>query len=119
MFCHRHPHRGSKVPSALKGTPGPGTGRESQEAGFRAGTGPGPARAGRVWPKPQGWKYPSLGPVSASRQRGLAPDMPLDRSLITSLMAFDVRNKFKKNALKLVASALSAVDVAELRVAVQ
>jgi calcium-dependent protein kinase len=44
-----------------------------------------------------------------------APDAPLALSLVESLRTFNAQNKFKKQALKLVASSLSAVDVAALR----
>ena len=46
---------------------------------------------------------------------GAAPDLPLDMSLVSSLQSFNAKNKFKKNVLKLVASALSAADVQALR----
>ncbi len=46
-----------------------------------------------------------------------ASDAPIDKALISSMLQFNVRNKFRKNALKLVASALSAADIASLRAA--
>ena len=46
---------------------------------------------------------------------GAAPDKALDMSLVSSLQSFNAKNKFKKNVLKLVASALSAADVQALR----
>lgn len=44
-----------------------------------------------------------------------APDAPLDKGLLTSIMSFQAQNKFRKKALELVASTLSAADVATLR----
>jgi calcium-dependent protein kinase len=44
-----------------------------------------------------------------------AVDRPLDRSLISHLMTFNAKNRFKKEAMRLVASTLSAKDVAGLR----
>jgi hypothetical protein len=46
-----------------------------------------------------------------------APDMPLDRSLLQSITTFQANNRFKKKALELVASTLSAADVTTLRAA--
>ena len=46
---------------------------------------------------------------------GAASDERLDRSIVASLMAFNAKNKFKKEALKLVASTLSAAEVSHLR----
>lgn len=44
-----------------------------------------------------------------------AVDTPMDRALIQGLMSFNNKNKFKKQALKAVASKLSANDVRTLR----
>jgi calcium-dependent protein kinase len=44
-----------------------------------------------------------------------AADVPIDKSLIQSMCEFNLRNRFKKEALKLVASTLSAADVQSLR----
>ena len=44
-----------------------------------------------------------------------APDAPIAASLVESLRTFNAQNKFKKAALKMVASSLSAADVAALR----
>lgn len=44
-----------------------------------------------------------------------APDTALSRDILSSLSSFNARNKFKKNALKIIASKLSASDVAALR----
>ena len=44
-----------------------------------------------------------------------APDTPLSRDILSSLLSFNARNKFKKAATKLVASTLGAADVASLR----
>jgi calcium-dependent protein kinase len=44
-----------------------------------------------------------------------APDKPLDKSLLSSLLSFNARNKFKKIALRLVASNMTAAAVAQLR----
>ena len=44
-----------------------------------------------------------------------APDTPLDAELLSSIMSVTAANKFKKRALELVASTLSAADVASLR----
>jgi calcium-dependent protein kinase len=43
------------------------------------------------------------------------PDDPIAPALVESLRTFNAQNKFKKEALKLVASSLSAADVANLR----
>jgi calcium-dependent protein kinase len=44
-----------------------------------------------------------------------APDVALNREILASLVSFNAKNKFKKNALKLVASTLGAPEVAALR----
>mmetsp|Transcript_48967 Transcript_48967/g.136224 ORF Transcript_48967/g.136224 Transcript_48967/m.136224 type:complete len:315 (-) Transcript_48967:524-1468(-) len=44
-----------------------------------------------------------------------APDVLIDKSVITSMYNFTARNKFRKEALKLIASTLSAADVQNLR----
>ena len=46
-----------------------------------------------------------------------APDTALDRDLMTSMLSFQNNNKFKKKAMELVASTLSAADVSNLRAA--
>lgn len=46
---------------------------------------------------------------------GAAADTPLDRTLMTSLLVFNAKNRFKKEALKLVSSTLSAKEVAGMR----
>ena len=43
-----------------------------------------------------------------------APSTPLASGLLTSLLAFNARNKFRKMAMELVASTMSAAAVAEL-----
>ena len=47
-------------------------------------------------------------------RRESAPDAPLDKGLLISIMSFQAQNKFRKKALELVASTLSAADVATL-----
>lgn len=44
-----------------------------------------------------------------------AADTPLDHSLVVSISNFNAKNKFKKQALRLIASALSAAEVQNLR----
>jgi len=44
-----------------------------------------------------------------------ASDSAIDRAVVKSMLAFNARNKFKKEALKLIASTLSAADVQKLR----
>ena len=44
-----------------------------------------------------------------------APAAPLDRSVIDSMYRFNARNRLRREALKLVASTLSAADVQKLR----
>jgi calcium-dependent protein kinase len=44
-----------------------------------------------------------------------ASDEKIDRSVVASLMAFNARNRFKKEALKLLASTFNASEVASLR----
>jgi calcium-dependent protein kinase len=44
-----------------------------------------------------------------------APDVALNREILASLVSFNAKNRFKKAALKLVASTLGAPEVAKLR----
>lgn len=46
-----------------------------------------------------------------------ASDRPIDRSIVDALVAFNARNKFKKAAISLVASSLTAKDVQDMRAA--
>jgi calcium-dependent protein kinase len=46
---------------------------------------------------------------------GVAPEKPLDRKILSSLISFNAKNKFKKEAMRLVASTLSAADVQSLK----
>jgi calcium-dependent protein kinase len=46
-----------------------------------------------------------------------ASDTKIDRTVLASLMNFTAKNKFKKEALRLAASAMTASDVAQLRAA--
>jgi len=46
-----------------------------------------------------------------------ASDRPIDRSIVEALVAFNARNKFKKAAISLVASNLTAKDVQDMRAA--
>ena len=46
---------------------------------------------------------------------GAAVETPLDRSIVSSLLAFNAKNRFRKEALRLVASTLSASEVANMR----
>lgn len=57
----------------------------------------------------------TLAQALAHRWLTEAPEKPLDKSLLTSLQSFNAKNKFKKNALRLVAAHMSAADVQHLR----
>ena len=46
-----------------------------------------------------------------------ASDERIDRSILSSLLSFTAKNKFKKEALRLAATAMTAQDVAKLRTA--
>eukprot|EP01029_Cantina_marsupialis_P024855 TRINITY_DN647_c0_g1_i2.p1 TRINITY_DN647_c0_g1~~TRINITY_DN647_c0_g1_i2.p1 ORF type:complete len:471 (+),score=145.04 TRINITY_DN647_c0_g1_i2:122-1534(+) len=46
---------------------------------------------------------------------GVASDAAIDRSIVVSMCQFNARNKFKKEAMRLIASTLSAADVQKLR----
>jgi Ca2+-binding EF-hand superfamily protein len=46
-----------------------------------------------------------------------ATDERIDRSILSSLLSFTAKNKFKKEALRLAATAMTAQDVAKLRTA--
>lgn len=45
----------------------------------------------------------------------IAPDHPIDRQVVMSMYNFNANNKLRKNALRLVASTLTAADVQRLR----
>lgn len=48
---------------------------------------------------------------------GAAPDTPISRAIVDSLLSYNAANKFKKQAVQMVAASLGAKDVEEMRTA--